>query len=236
MSQPNTVRELVKSAGDAARRLKVSKSAVYRWIRVNRIPGMHLIKLSTYYGYDPKTLIHLTGSEKTNETKVVIKPRTVLAAMMSVFREETTLEEAAKATGQSKISLCLIQRRWGDRLPTLYTTLEQLDQGRITSREAAERLKVSNSTMYGIRRKYGYSPGPLPAKKQKEPKPDTSEIRKKAVIGCISGEIKIKQAAKDAGVCERTILREIDKLCPVKIRQLNRMSKEERAVFVEKIK
>lgn len=70
-----TVRDFIKSVSDAARRLKVSKAAVYRWISVDRIPGDKLVKLAALYKQDPKALIHLTGSEKTNQTKVIIKQR-----------------------------------------------------------------------------------------------------------------------------------------------------------------
>lgn len=37
-----TVRDFIKSVSDAARRLKVSKAAVYRWISVDRIPKTSL--------------------------------------------------------------------------------------------------------------------------------------------------------------------------------------------------
>lgn len=228
---PLTVRELIKSVSPIARHLRVSKSAVYRWIGVNRVPGEHLLKLSAYYKYTPTDLLHLTGSEKTNNTRVVLKERVVLATMLEVYRGQKTLEQALQETGQSKISLTLIQKCWGDRLPTLYTTLEQLDQGRIALDDACERLNVTKCTMHGIRRKYGYQPGPIKAKERPAEKPNHKEATIAAALECIAGRMTISEAAKQAQVCGRTIMRAVSRLSVVGLRDLAMLTKDVRSAY-----
>lgn len=232
---PLTIRELIKSVSPIARHLKVSKSAVYRWIEVNRIPGEHLLKLSAYYKYDPTDLLHLTGSEKTNNTRVVLKDRGVLAALLDVYRGKKSIEQALQETGQSKISLKLIQKCWGDRLPTLYTTLEQLDQGRIDLDDACERLNVTKCTMHGIRRKYGYQPGPIKAKERPVGKPDNKEATIAAAVECIAGRATLKQAAQQAIMCERTVMRAVARLSVVRLRELGLLTKDVRVAYAADI-
>lgn len=233
--EPATVRELIKSVSPISRHLKVSKSAVYRWIGVNRVPGQHLIRLSAYYKYDPSDLLHLTGSENTNRTRVVLKPKTVLATLLEVYRGQKTIDQALKETGQTKISLTLIQRYWGDRLPTLYTTLEQLDQGRINLENACERLNVTKCTMHCIRRKYGYQPGPIKAADRPDGKPNRKEEAVAAAIECIAGHTTIRQAAKLAQVCERTVMRAVSRLSVVGVHDLNKLSATTRSAYAADI-
>jgi transposase-like protein len=232
---PTTVRELIKSVSPIARHLKVSKSAVYRWIGVNRVPGEHLLKLAAHYKYDPTDLLHLTGSEKTNNTRVVLKPRSVLATLLEVYKGEKTLEDALTETGQTRISLTLIQKCWGDRLPTLYTTLEQLDQSRIGLDDACKRLNVTRCTMHGIRRKYGYQPGPVKAKEKPERKSNRKEACRVAALDCISGRTTIRQAAEQVYVCERTLMRAIARLSVVGVSQLNQLLAITRSAYAADI-
>jgi hypothetical protein len=232
---PLTVRELIKSVSPIARHLRVSKSAIYRWIGVNRVPGEHLLKLSAYCKYTPTDLLHLTGSEKTNNTRVVLKERVVLATLLEVYRGQKTVEQALQETGQSKISLTLIQKCWGDRLPTLYTTLEQLDQGRITLDDACERLNVTKCTMHGIRRKYGYQPGPIKAKEKPAGKPNHREATTAAALECIAGRMTINEAAKQAQVCGRTVMRAVSRLSVVGVRDLNQLLSITRSAYAADI-
>lgn len=232
---PTTVRDLVKSVSPLARHLKVSKSAVYRWMGVNRIPGEHLIKTAAYYKYEPTALLHLTGSDKTNNTRVIFKSRAVLAALLEVYKGQKSFDQAVTETGQSKVSLTLIMKCWKDRLPTLYTTLEQLDQGRIDLDEASKRLNVTKSTMHGIRRKYGYCPGHPKAKD----KPDKHKNRRyaclKAAMACVAGHLTVKQAAIEAEVCERTIMRAVAKLSVLNVQALKHLPAHVRAAYVADI-
>lgn len=232
---PNTVRELINCVSLTARHLKISKSAVYRWINVNRVPADQLLKLAAYYRYQPTELAHLTGSEKTNNTRVILKPRTVLATLLEVYRDQKTLEQALEETGHTKISLTLIQKRWGDRLPTLYTTLEQLDQGRIDLDDACGRLNVTKCTMHGIRRKYGYCPGPVKAKDKPKKKPDKTQACIAAALDCVKGQITVKQAAMQVEVCERTITRTLARLSPVNMRDINNLPAHVRDAYAADI-
>lgn len=159
-----TVRELIKSVAPLARHLKVSSGAVYKWIRVDRIPAHHLIKIAKYYGLDVLSLQPLTGSELNNKVTVVKKPRSVLKAALDVYVGVITVDKAVESTGATRKSIDSILRYWKDELPTLYTTLEQLDQGRINLETACTRLTVTKYTMHGIRSKYGYAPGPIQKK------------------------------------------------------------------------
>ncbi len=236
---PTSVRELIKSVSKIARHLKVSKSAIYRWITVDRIPGERLMEIAAYYKHTPRDLIHLTGSEKTNDARVIAKSRNVLATLMEVYRGQKTLEEALEETGMSRISLALIQKRWGDRLPTLYTTLEQLDQGRINLVEASNRLNVTKSTLHGIRGKYGYRPGHLQAKGKPARAKESAELRVQraeaslaAAFDCIAGKTTIQEAALAAGVCDRTVMRTIAKVSAVGVGVLNQVDDDVRDAYL----
>ena len=228
-----TVREFIKSVSDAARRLKVSKAAVYRWISVDRIPGDKLVKLAALYKQDPKALIHLTGSEKTNQTRVIFKSRNVLATLLEVYKGHKTLEEALEETGHTRISLILIQRRWGDRLPTLYTTLEQLDQGRINLDEACERLNVTKCTIHGIRRKYGYRPGTLKIRKGGLPNPDVAGSAKAAALYYIAGHGSLKKSAEEYNIGEKTVKNAVNELSVLDLDGLKRLNRLVRVAYAK---
>jgi hypothetical protein len=120
-----------------------------------------------------------------------------------VYKGHKTLEEALEETGHTRISLILIQRRWGDRLPTLYTTLEQLDQGRINLDEACERLNVTKCTIHGIRRKYGYRPGTLKIRKGGLPNPDVAGSAKAAALYYIAGHGSLKKSAEEYNIVRK---------------------------------
>lgn len=215
-----SVRTLVTSATTLARHLKLTPNAVYRWIRVNRIPGNYIIKVANFYDVEIRDLLPLTGSDKNNEVRLSLKPRTTLETLMRVFRGEISLAEAVTITRQSKISLKLILTHWGDELPTLYTTLEQLDQRRIDLDEACRRLNVAKYTMHGIRRKYGYAPGPV---KRIRPVPTLPARRDKCreiAIACIAGKISVHDAAHQNKLSERTIFRAIDRISHLKMMDL----------------
>jgi Mor family transcriptional regulator len=220
--QPNldSVRSLVTSVTDLARHLKLTTNAIYRWIKVNRIPGNDIIKVANFYDVDPRDLLPLTGSDKSNEVRLSLKSRTTLKTLMRVFRGEITLAEAMTITGQSKISLKLIMTHWGDELPTLYTTLEQLDQKRINLNEACRRLNVAKSTMHGIRRKYGYAPGYMKRTRPESTLPARKSRSREIAIACISGKFTVHDAAYDYKLSERTIFRAISEISNLKMSDL----------------
>lgn len=215
-----TVRTVVTSATALARHLKLTPNAVYRWINVNRIPGNYIVKVANFYDVEIRDLLPLTGSDKNNEVRLSLKPRTTLETLMRVFRGEITLAEAVTITGQSKISLKLILTHWGDELPTLYTTLEQLDQKRIDLDEACRRLNVAKYTMHGIRRKYGYSPGPVKRVKPQPTLPARKSKSREIAIACIAGKITVHDAAYENKLSERTIFRAVERISHLKMMDL----------------
>lgn len=230
-----SVRSLVTSVTALSKALKVAPGSVYRWIAVNRIPGAHLVKVANFYNVELRDLLPLTGSEIANKTTLVLKPRAVLAALLEVYKGKMTLAEATKETGASKISLKLIMTHWGDELPTLYTTLEQLDQGRITPNEAAQRLRVGKSTLFGIRRKYGYSPGPVKRVRPLSTLEKRREQNSKAAMQCIAGRTTVREAAHQYKISQRTVFRVIDELSPIGLITLNRWPKALREVYAVEI-
>ena len=231
----DSVRSLVTSVTDLAKHVKLSTNAIYRWIRVNRIPGNYVIKVANFYNVEFRSLLPLTGSDKSNEVRLSLKPRATLKTLMRVFRGEITLAEAVTITGQSKISLKLILTHWGCELPTLYTTLEQLDQKRIDLNEACRRLSVAKYTMHGIRRKYGYAPGPM---KRTRPESTLTERKNRAreiAIACISGKLTVHDAAYDHNLSERTIFRAINKLSSLKMSDLATWPINYREAYAEEV-
>lgn len=216
-----SVRALIPSVTPLARHLKLTNNAIYRWIRVNRIPGAHIVKVANYYDVELRDLLPLTGSDKSNELTYRLKPKRTLGVLMEVFRGIKTLDEAVAETGQSEISLKLVLVHWGDELPTLFTTLEQLDERRISLDEAAARLKVAKYTLHGIRRKYGYAPGPV---RRTRPLPTIGrrkELNMKVALMCIAGHSTVAAASQTYGMSERTLFRAVEKLSQIKMMELS---------------
>lgn len=215
-----SVRTLVRSVSALARHLKMTTNSIYRWIAVNRIPGAHVVRVANFYDVEIVQLLPLTGSDENNEVTVKLKPRNVLKTLMDVFQGAITIEQAMDITGSSKISLTLILTHWGDELPTLYTTLEQLDQKRIDLDEAAKRLGVAKYTLHGIRRKYGYAPGPLQRTRPMPTLPARQGKNKEVALSCIAGKFTVKDAARLSNISERTLFRAVDKLADIKLNDL----------------
>jgi predicted DNA-binding transcriptional regulator AlpA len=216
-----SVRTLVTSVTALARHLGLTNNAIYRWINVNRIPGRHIVKVANFYDVGIREMLPLTGSEESNEATFKIKPRGTLHVLQDVYRGTKTLDEGVAETGQSKISLKLILSHWGDELPTLFTTLEQLREKRISLDEAAARLKVAKYTLHGIRRKYGYAPGPT---QRTRPFPTIGKrkaLNQEVALKCIAGHLTVHEAADKYGMSERTLFRAIEKLSPVKMMELS---------------
>ena len=232
----SSVRSLIKSVSPLARHLKLTTNAIYRWITVNRIPGPHVMGVCNFYGVEVGDILPLTGSDTSNETTVVLKPRSVLKTLMDVYQGVITLDQAVTLTGSSEISLKLILGHWGDELPTLYTTLEQLDQKRIDLDEACKRLKVAKYTMHGIRRKYGYAPGPLQSTKALPTLPVRMDRNKELALACIAGRRTVKDAARASSVSERTLFRAIEKVTTHKLTELTHWPVTFREALVSEIK
>jgi len=231
----SSVRSLVTSVSKLAKAMRLTNNAIYRWIAVNRIPAKYLVRVANFYDVELRDLLELTGSDKSHKNISNIKPRSVLRTLMEVYRGNKTLEDAEAETGQPPIALKLILTHWGDELPTLYTALEQLDQGRIDLEEACIRLNVAKYTLHGLRRKYGYAPGKL--KKQNVTTIDARrETNQEAAFLCIAGKMKVAEAAEKYEVSGRTIFRTIEELSHLKMMELTKWPNSMRAAYAEELK
>ena len=151
-----SVRTLVTSPSKIAKYVDLSIPAIQRWCRVNRIPGEHVIKVANFYNVEVRDLIPLTTSDTKNPVTYKLKTRDVLRHLIDAYRGVKTLKEACVEADITERAGKLIMINWGDNITTLFTTLEQLQDGRITTKEAAARLNMSPASVSGLRRKYGY--------------------------------------------------------------------------------
>lgn len=227
----SSLRSLITSVTPLARHLKMTNEAIYRWIEVNRIPHRHIVKVANFYDVEIRDLLPFTGSDKGHKVVVHLKSREVLKTLIDVYKGAITLQQACTITNSSRISLTLILSHWGDELPTLFSTLEQLDQRRIDLDEACRRLNVTKYTMHGIRRKYGYAPGRLKKTKPPPTLPQRRLTTKEAALDCIAGRMTAREAAYRYKISERTIFRCIETLSPVKLNDLSAWPKVFREAF-----
>lgn len=230
-----SVRKLVTSVTKLAHATELTPNAIYRWIRVNRIPGKYINVVANLYDVEIRDLIPLTGSDKANVSRTVLKPKGTLQSLMEVYQGKMTLVEVAAALGVSKRSLHLVMYHWGDELPTLYSTFKQLEEKRISLDEACQRLKVTKFTLHGLRRKYGYAPGRV----KKPTGPSAISIRREAqrlkVLEIVAGKLTAEQGAKDLNTSYRSIFRHIEAVSPLKIRELTEWPMSLRAALADEI-
>lgn len=232
----SSVRALVRSVSALARYLRISSGAIYQWIDVNRIPGRHIVSVANFYDVEITELLPLTGSELSRKVSINLKPRSVLETVMEVYQGKLSMVDAVRKCKQPEISLKLILTHWGDRLPTLHTTLEQLDQKRITLDQACSRLGVGKYTMHGIRRKYGYAPGRVQKTRSESNLPQRKSINREIALQCVSGKYSVREAAKNHGVSERTIFRYIEEISPIKMMQLTHWPSVFREALAEELR
>lgn len=230
-----SVRTLVKSATKLANHLGLSVNGIYRMIKVNRIPGQHIIKVANFYDVEVKDLLHLTGSDLENEANVKLKSRETLPTLLKVYKGELTLDQASRQLEQNIVALKLIMTHWGDELPTLYKILESLDKKEMSLDQACGILKVAKYTLHGIRRKYGYAPGKLVSTKPKPTIGFRRERNKIYAMQVISGKMSCTAAAQASGVSERTLFRYIDQICDVKLNDLAHWPKSFRVAKAKEI-
>lgn len=232
-----SVRSLIPSVTDLARHVGVTNNSIYRWIKVNRIPGTHVIKVANFYDVEVSDLLPLTGSELSGNPGIVLKSREVLPILLKVQRREMTLDEAADALKMQKNGLKLILINWADDLPTLYGTLEGLDKGEITLDQACFALKVAKTTMHGLRRKYGYRPGLVPKVSNAKPKtlPGRRQAATQAALKVIAGLATADGAAKALGISTRNLFRHIDRLTDHKLTELSTWPKTFREALAQEI-
>lgn len=218
-----SVRTLITSVTALAQALGLSIGAIYRWIKVNRIAS-HVIDVCNFYNIEIHEILHLTGSELSTPSARLIKPKNTLAVLLEVYRGTKTLQDACEELGISLISGKLIMTHWGDELPTLYTTLTQLDEKRISLETAMQRLGVTKYTLHGIRAKYGFAPGAkrssVYVKAKQKAAVEKREAQHEAALRVIAGTMTTQEAMDMTGDSYRTIFRRIERLTPFKLNEL----------------
>lgn len=209
--QEGTVRMLVTSVTELARHLELTPNTIYRWIKVNRIPGKYLLRVAAFY--DIPVPMHLAQSDIKNGAKIRHKPRETLPTCLEVQAGNLTIEEAAKKLGIHERAVQLIITNWGDQLKTLYKTLVQLDKDEISLDQAAATLKVTKFNIHALRKKYGFRPKPR-AKAKERPIVARRKTATQVALDCIAGKINLAEVEDNCNLSWRTIHRMIGKLSP----------------------
>jgi len=231
----SSVKTLIKSPTALAKHVNLTVNAIYRWIKVNRIPGEHILKVANFYNVELIDLMELTGSELSMAPNTILKPRDTLPTVIKVQDGVITMEDAAALLGVPLISVKLIMTHWGDQLKHLYSTLQQLELGAISLDQAALALGLAKYTLHGIRRKYGFAPGALKRVRPLPTLPKRKEKSRAAALRVIAGHLSAVDAAKEIGVTERTIFRKIEELTTHKLSDLSHWPKSFRDALVDEI-
>lgn len=216
----SSVRALIPSVSKLAKHIKISANGIYRWIAVNRIPGAHIIKVANFYDVELVDLLPLTGSEKSNKVTAKAKPKDTLKLLLEVYRRLRTIDDVCAELKISTISAKLIMTHWGDELPTLYTTLTQLDEKRIDLETAMKRLNVTKYTLHGIRSKYGFAPGNLKKTRKESSIGKRKDAQREVALRVIAGKMSPQEAADATESSYRSVFRFIERLTTVRLNQL----------------
>ena len=206
-----SVKTLVTSVSALAAHLDLTVNAIYRWIKVNRVPAKFIFKVANFYDVDVP--YHLCTSDKKNTNKPVNKPRETLPLCLEVKAGRMTAEEAATRLNVNTQSIRLVLAYWGDSLGTLYTTLCDLEAGTIKLQQAADALGVTVYSIHAMRKKYGF-PVRAVAAKVDRPIVALKAAAKVAALNAIAGRATLEEAAEQCGQSWRTVHRAIAKLSP----------------------
>ena len=120
---------------------------------------------------------------------------------------------------------------WGDELPTLYTTLTQLDEKRISLETAMQRLGVTKYTLHGIRAKYGFAPGKLQRTRPVSQIRERTEAQDQVAFRVIAGLMSTKEAMEATKSSYRSVFRFIERVSDVKLNDLAAWPLSFRAAF-----
>ena len=230
-----SVRTLITSVTKLAKELECSVYAIYQWIKLNRLPGKRIVKIANYYNVELPELLHLTGSDASRTTRALTKPKNTLATLIEVYRGAKTLEDACSELGIPLISGRLIMTHWGEELPTLFTTLTQLDEKRISLETAMQRLGVTKYTLHGIRSKYGFAPGRVKRTRPVSQIKDRTEAQDRAALRVIAGLMTTKEAMAATESSYRSIFRFVERLTDVGLNDLASWPLSFRAAFAVEI-
>ena len=184
MASPDltSVTTLTKNPTKLARELKLTPAAIYRWRKVNRIPGSHIIKVANFYNVEVLDLLPLTGSDKSADPKVILKPRDTIPTLLNVQKGVITLDDASKMLKLPVKSLKLILTNWGDQLETLYDTLTRLELGVVSLDQAAAALALPNTRSTAS---VGNTDSPLvPSRTRAEPTLPKRRLQHTGSAGC----------------------------------------------------
>lgn len=208
-----SVRTLIKSVTKLVEYLdgEVTPNAVYRWIKVNRIPGKYMLRIAQFY--DIHVPIHLAESDKKNDTRIVTKPRETLPVCLQVQNGSLSVTEAAEQLGLHPQAVNLILKNWGAQLQLLYDTLVRLENKEMSLDQAALALGVTKYNVHALRKKYGFAPQPRP-KAPERPIVKRRKVAEEVALACIAGKMTLSEVENHCDLSWRTIHRTISKLSP----------------------
>lgn len=230
-----SVRTLITKPSALAKHVGLTVNAIYRWVKLNRIPGEHIVKVANFYDLEIVDLMELTGSDASMNPNVILKSRDTLPTLLKVKDGELTMDQAAEQLGLPLISIKLILTNWGDKLQLLHDTLVKLEQGDCSLDQAALILGVTKYTLHGMRRKYGFAPGALKRTRPMPTLPKRKEVSRAATLRVLAGHMSAVDAARELGISERTIFRKIDELSKHSMQELAHWPQSFRAAYVKEI-
>lgn len=230
-----SVATLTKRPTELAKLLKLTVGAIYRWRKVNRIPGNYVIQVANFYNVEVLDLLPLTGSDESLNPNVILKPRDTLPTLLNVQKGVITVEDAAAMLNLPKRSLVLILTNWGEKLEVLYDTLTRLELGVLSLDQACMVLGVAKYTLHGIRRKYGFAPGPVKRVRPLPTLPKRKETSRETALQVLAGKTSAKAIAEQLGISQRTIFRKIEEISPLKTNDLAAFPKVFRLAYVDEL-
>lgn len=230
-----SVTTLTTTPTKLAREIKITPAAIYRWRKVNRIPGSHIIAVANFYNVEVLDLLPLTGSDKSADPKIILKPRDTIPTLLNVQKGVITLDDASKMLDLPVKSLKLILTNWGEQLETLYDTLTRLELGVVSLDQAAAALGIAKYTLHGIRRKYGFAPGALKRTRPTSTLPMRKQVTYEAALQVLAGNVSAKDAAERNNISDRTVFRKIEEISTLKLNELAAFPGTFRRAYVDEI-
>ena len=194
------LRDLIPNVSAAARTLGLSTKTLFVWIKQNRVPPKRVIKLANALDREIHEL--LPFAERTvGEDRSVQKTPEDLEVLNSHYMNGTTPDTHSHR---------MVLKTWGDRWPLLYQTLHEMKDGELTTKQAAERLGVVQSSIPHLRKRYGIE---MPKRKKAPPKqPKKKDKNLDHALDVVAGRVTARDAAKNASASLRSLHRYITSL------------------------
>lgn len=183
---PTTVRTLIRSVTPLARHLGLTTNAIYRWMKVDRIPVAYLDQVAAFYGIDPPSRINMLALSpyKNRQPRPIKKSPETLAQIVEVHKGLR-----AHVDGLSDKSVKVTLAHWGDDIELLQTCLVESSAGITTNQEAADRLGVTRGVFIAMRSNYGFSEK-RGGKAPRPPKPRKVDEAMDYALRVIAGSLK----------------------------------------------